>query len=384
MHILVAPDKFRGSLEAEEVCRAAREGILLAHPAAEVTTVPLADGGEGTTTVLTQNAGGRLVTVQVSDPLGRPISAEYGLSADSTTAYMEMAAASGLRLLAPQEYNPLLTSTYGTGELIKDALNRGVSTIILGIGGSATTDGGIGMAAALGYIFLNGTGKVLPPVGKSMEAIASIDTSRVDPLLRQVSIVVACDVTNPLYGEKGAACIYGPQKGANPQMVQQLDAGLRNLAQVATSTFGKDVSSTPGAGAAGGVGAGALWFLNATLREGVQIVMEQTRLAEQVEKADLVITGEGKVDHQTLSGKLVKGLADLCQEKEVPLAVVCGTLLISPEEAREAGIAYAVSILNRPQRLQEAQSEAYVRVREATFHLVRLFYLGRKSGRSLH
>ena len=372
MHILVAPDKFRGSLEAEEVCRAAREGILLAHPSAEVTTVPLADGGEGTTAVLTQNAGGTLVSLQVSDPLGRPISAEYGISADGTTAYMEMAAASGLRLLSPQEYNPLLTTTYGTGELIKDAIERGVGTILLGIGGSATTDGGIGMA-----------GKVLPPVGQSMGAVASIDTTGVDPRLRQVSIVVACDVTNPLYGEQGAAYIYGPQKGANPRMVQQLDAGLRNLARVAASTFGRDVSATPGAGAAGGVGAGALWFLNATLREGVQIVMEQTRLAEWVEKVDLVITGEGKVDHQTLSGKLVKGLADLCREKEVPLAVVCGTLLISPEEAREAGIAYAVSILNRPQRLQEAQSEAYERVREATFHLVRLFYSGRKSGRSL-
>lgn len=239
------------------------------------------------------------------------------------------------------------------------------------------------MAAALGYTFLDEAGKVLPPVGQSMGAVASIDATGVDPRLRQVSIVVACDVINPLYGEQGAAYIYGPQKGANPRMVQQMDAGLRNLARIATSTFGKDVSVTPGAGAAGGVGAGALWFLNATLREGVQIVMEQTRLAEQVEKADLVITGEGKVDHQTLSGKLVKGLADLCREKEVPLAVVCGTLLISPEEAREAGIAYAVSILNRPQRLQEAQSETYERVREATFHLVRLFYSGRNSGRSL-
>ncbi|GAB3172154.1 glycerate kinase [Telluribacter humicola] len=380
MHILIAPDKFRGSLEAEEVCQAAKEGILLAYPEAEVTTVPMADGGEGTTSVLTRNAGGTLVAAQVSDPLGRSISAEYGISADGATAYLEMASASGLRLLAPQEYNPLHTTTYGTGELLRHALDRGVRTIILGIGGSATTDGGIGMAAALGYKFLDGAGAVLPPIGNSMSAIASIDSSEVDTRLRQVSVVVACDVTNPLYGERGAAYIYGPQKGADEAMVRQLDAGLRNLAQVAATTFEEDISQMPGAGAAGGVGAGALWFLNAKLREGVRIVMEQTRLAEKIEQADLVITGEGKVDQQTLSGKLVKGLADLCQEKQVPLAVVCGTLLISPAEAQEAGITYAVSVLNRPQSLEAAQSVAFERVREATFHLVRLFYSGMKRG----
>ncbi|HEV7348708.1 glycerate kinase [Telluribacter sp.] len=380
MNILIAPDKFRGSLEAIEVCQAAREGILLAFPTATVLTVPLADGGEGTTAILTQQVGGTLVTVPVSDPLGRPIRAEYGISSDGSTAYLEMAAASGLRLLEPQEYNPLQTSTYGTGELIKHAMERGVRTIILGIGGSATTDGGIGMAAALGYRFLDTEGAEVFPNGEALTKLDRIDTSGVDSRLSEVNIIIACDVTNPLYGEQGAAYIYGPQKGADERMVALLDSGLRRLARVATSTFGRDVSEVPGAGAAGGVGAGALWFLSATLREGVQIVIEQTRLEDLIQTADLVITGEGKVDQQTLSGKLVKGLADLCRQKEVPLAVVCGTLLISPEEIQQAGITCALSVLNRPMSLDQAQAEAYQRVREATFQLVRLFYSGRRSG----
>lgn len=350
------------------------EGVRLAYPHAEIISVPLADGGEGTTRILTEQSKGKFITAVVHDPLGRFIEAEYGLSGDGNTAFIEMAAASGLNLLKPEERNPLLTNTYGTGELILHAINAGVKKIILGIGGSATTEAGIGMASALGFKFLDENGEEIFANGENLSSIKSIKIEGVNPLLRSVEFIVACDVTNPLYGESGAAYIYGPQKGADNNMVVQLDNGLKNIAKVASETFGDDISNNPGAGAAGGLGAGALWFLNAELREGVSIVMEQTNIAEHIQKADLVITGEGKVDEQTLQGKVVKGLADLCQKNNVPLAVVCGTLMITPEEAENAGITYAVSVLNRPMNLQQAETEAYSLVRDATFHLVRLFF----------
>lgn len=377
MNILVAPDKFRGSLEAIDVCRAIEAGILLAYPDANVTTIPLADGGEGTAQILTRQARGKTIRIEVSDPFGRSITASYGLSGDGQTAYIEMAAASGLALLSQEERNPLLTSTYGTGQLIKDALDRGVQQIILGIGGSATTDGGMGMAEALGYHFYDKNNVQLPAKGESMHEVARIDETEKDRRLNAVSITVACDVTNPLYGPNGAAHIYGPQKGADPEMVELLDDGLRNLSEIASKTFEKDISNHPGAGAAGGLGAGCLWFLNAVLKDGVSIVIEQTHIAERIKDADLVITGEGKVDEQTLAGKVVKGLADFCSINQVPLAVVCGTLQITPEQVRDAGITYAVSVLNRPMDLHQAQADAFELVKDATFHLVRLFFSNR-------
>jgi len=378
VYILVAPDKFRGSLEASEVCRSVEEGIRLAYPDAEIISIPLADGGEGTTRILTEQSNGHFVTVLVHDPLGRVIEAEYGLSEDKSTAFIEMAAASGLALLQYEERNPLITSTFGTGELILHALNSGVEKIILGIGGSATTDAGTGMASALGFQFFDENKKLIQPCGINLEQIRFVDSQQSDSRLKQIKFVVACDVTNPLYGESGAAYIYGPQKGANPVMVSRLDKGLRNFSEVVSQTFDKDISNHPGTGAAGGLGAGSIWFLNAELREGVSIVMEQTNIAQHIKKADLVITGEGKVDEQTLQGKVVKGLADLCQQNNVPLAVVCGTLMITPEESVKAGITYAVSALNRPMNLQQAEAEAFSLVRDATFHLVRLFFSNNK------
>ncbi|WP_439556255.1 glycerate kinase [Dyadobacter sp.] len=379
MNILVAPDKFRGSLEADEVCNAVRAGILLAYPNANVTTVPLADGGEGTAQILTKQAGGTQIEVKVSDPLGREITASYGLSADSKVAFIEMAAASGLKLLSEKDRNPLLTTTFGTGELILDALNRGVEKIILGIGGSATTDGGNGLAAALGFRFFDQNSNMLGVNGGSLSLIDRIEIDNVDPRLNNVSIVVACDVSNPLFGTNGAAYVYGPQKGATAEMVEMLDQGLRNLASVATRIFGQDYSEVPGAGAAGGVGAGCMWFLNAELKDGVSIVIEQSNIVGLIKQADLVITGEGKIDEQTLSGKVVKGLADFCQQYQVPLAAVCGTLQITPEQTRDAGITYAVSVLDRPMNLHVAQNEAFRLVRDATFQLVRLFFAKTRS-----
>lgn len=374
MRILIAPDKFRGSLEASEVCRAVEEGVKLAYPEALVQEIPLADGGEGTTEILTRYSKGRIIYVQTQDPLGRMMEAAYGLSADGNTAFIEMASASGLNLLRSEEHNPMLTSTYGTGLMLLDAIRNGALNIILGIGGSATTDGGIGMAAALGYRFLDENGEELTPIGGSLIKVKAIDTSQVVHEIQGVNVTVACDVTNELYGRNGAAYVYGPQKGATQQMVDLLDAGLMNLSKVATNTFGRDVSIVPGSGAAGGLGAGCLWFLNAQLKEGVGIVMEQTKVEEAIQISDLVITGEGKVDEQTLSGKVVKGLAELCQKHNTPLAVVCGTLLISPEDIKQAGITYAVSVINKPMSLEEAQFNAFRLVKEATFNLVRLFF----------
>ncbi len=372
MNILIAPDKFRGSLDAEEVCNAAEKGVLLALPGATIIKAPLADGGEGTAQILTRNTGGRFVQTIVTDPIGRRIPATYGVSGDGTTAYIEMSAASGLSLLKKEEQNPLATSTAGTGELIAHALESGVTTIVLGIGGSATNDAGTGMARALGFRFLDKNGLEIVPVGGNLGEISAIQGDNAHPKLKKSRILVACDVTNPLFGPNGAAFVYAPQKGADDAMVLHLDSGLRSLAKTASGHFGTDVSEKPGAGAAGGLGAGAIWFLGAELHEGIKIVMDQLGIPEKIRGMNLVITGEGKADAQTLSGKVVKGLAELCRESGVPLALVCGTLAITPEEAREAGITYAASVLNRPMDLDTAQSEASERITETVFYLVRL------------
>jgi len=361
-------------LEADEVCAAMAAGVRLAFPAATVISIPLADGGEGFAKALTLNAGGDFVSVLVQDPLGRSIQATYGLSADSRTAFVEMAAASGLALLSESERDPILTSSYGTGQLIADALARGVKSIILGIGGSATNDGGTGLAAALGFRFLDKNKKEIMPKGGNLSDIQFIDSSHVHPKLATTKITVACDVTNPLFGGSGAAYIYGPQKGASPEQVEFLDEGLRHLAKIAAENFGRDVSQIPGAGAAGGVGAGALWFLNATLESGAAIVFAQTQLEKHIRDADLVITGEGKMDQQTLSGKLVLGVSDMCARYKVPVVAVCGTLALTPEQLKATSITCAVSVIDRPLSLAEAQKEAFALVQQATFNLVRLFF----------
>ena len=349
-------------------------GVLLAFPEAEVVSVPLADGGEGFAKALTLNSSGEFISRLVQDPLGRSITATYGLSADGRTAFIEMAAASGLAFLHDTERDPTVTSSYGTGQLIANAMDRGVSEVVLGIGGSATNDGGAGMAAALGFRFLDEHENEIFPSGGTLAKIQSIDASSAHPKLPATKITVACDVTNPLYGENGAAFIYGPQKGASRQQVELLDNGLRHLAQIATKTFGRDISQTPGAGAAGGVGAGALWFLNASLESGAAIVFEQTQLENQIRNADLVITGEGKMDRQTLSGKLVMGVADMSAQHNVPVAAVCGTLALSAEEIKDSNITFAVSVIDRPLSLEEAQRNAFSLVRQTTFNLVRLFF----------
>ncbi|RAJ95592.1 glycerate kinase [Larkinella arboricola] len=371
MKILLAPDKFKGSLTARQVCDAMTEGIRLAYPQANVIAFPMADGGEGTAEVLTLATGGEWITVPVLDPLGRSIEASYGISSDRQTAFIEMSQASGLRLLQRHDYNPLKANTFGTGQLILDAFKQGVSHLVLGIGGSATNDGGTGMAAALGWQFLNDQGKPLIPCGGNLTQI-----SRILPPVQPVhlTIDVACDVTNPLVGPNGAAAIYGPQKGASVEDIAILDEGLRHLADLIADQFGVALAEIPGAGAAGGMGAGALFFLNASLKEGVNVVIEQTRFADHLPGADLVLTGEGKIDNQTLQGKLISGIACQTRRSGIPAIALCGTLEANPAEITTLGLTAAFSVLTHPQSLDEALDTAYQAVRQTTFSLIRLFY----------
>ena len=368
MKIILAPDKFRGSLTAAEVCAAMREGIRQVIPGAEIISIPMADGGEGTAEILTLNAGGQMQTVEVLDPLGRAIKAVFGLA--NQTAYVETAAASGLRLLKKEEYNPLKASTRGTGQLIKTAIEKGAKYLILGIGGSATTDAGIGMAAALGWRFLDINQQEIVANGENLSRIEQIIPPETGT--PPVQIEVACDVNAPLFGPNGAAYVYAPQKGATLKMVKQLDDGLRHLAHIIERDFGRNLAQTPGAGAAGGLGFGAMFFLNATLKEGVKMVMEQTHFAEHLQDANLVLTGEGKMDEQTLQGKLIAGIARSANAQNIPVIALCGALLLSPPEIKQLGLSYATSILPRPMTLNEAMSYAHIGVRDSTALVVRL------------
>lgn len=373
MKILLAPDKFRGSLEAPQVCQAMAEGIAMVSSDIEVVSLPMADGGEGTLDLLLWYSNGKKHTAKVRDPLGRIIEAEYGISADGKTAFIEMATASGLRLLNTEERNPLITSTLGTGELINAAIEAGVEHIILGIGGSATNDAGIGMAHALGWRFLDISGEDLVPTGENLLKIEKIVEPKV-PNYNKIRTVVACDVTNPLFGENGAAYIYAPQKGANKEAVQTLDKGLENIANIIKRDFGNDFAQIAGTGAAGGLGFGAMFFLDAQLQEGVKLLMDFCNFNQHLKDVQLIITGEGKIDGQTLQGKLIKGISDQAIKSNIPIAAICGTLDVTPFELQEMGINYASSILNRPMSLDEALKYGYEGVRNATFYLVNLLH----------
>lgn len=372
MNIVIAADKFKGSLDSFQVCDAVARGLQQASPKFNITKLPLSDGGDGLAGVMAFYTGAKKVFTTVCDPLFRPVPAHYLLSADGSTAIIEMAQASGLLLLQPPEYNPLGTTTYGTGELIRAALRQGVSKIILGIGGSATNDCGIGMAAALGYRFLDAQGQVLKPVGESLAAIQTIDES--DRIaFSAVSFEVACDVTNYLTGERGAAATYAPQKGATPQMVEQLEAGALHFAAVVKQQFGVDLNSMESGGAAGGMGAGCALFLDATLRRGVELVLYHSGAERHIKAADMVITGEGKIDAQSLQGKVVHGVAALCKKANKPLLALCGTLDVSIETLHAVGVTAAFSILPKPMLLEEALAQAEPLLEQAAFNLGNFF-----------
>lgn len=380
MKILIATDSFKDALSALEVCQAIEQGVKLADATIETILFPLADGGEGTSEILTYHTGGNRHTVQVHDPLFRPIQAGYGISADGTTAFIEMAQAAGLQLLQSAERNPLKTSTYGVGELIKDAIQKGVQQIILGIGGSATNDAGIGMAGALGYEFgkdavdardaINSV-DIRDLVGENLvKILAIIDTSA----YWHISTSVLCDVDNPLFGPQGAAYVYARQKGATEEAIQQLDTGLQHFAHVLQQHFGRDFSNIPGAGAAGGMGAGAMAFLNATLKPGIQTVLELTGFEKKLPDIDLILTGEGKIDHQTQHGKLIKGITEKANPLGIPVIALCGTLSANPKEIQALGLQAAFSILNRPLSLAEALSETAILLEETAFNIIKIIH----------
>ena len=296
MRIIVAPDSYKGSVSALAVAEAMERGVVKVFPYAEVLKIPIADGGEGTVEALVAATGGQMIRQDVQGPLGTSLQSYWGMLGDGETAVIEMAAASGLPLLSKEQRDPRITSTYGTGQLIKAALDKGVKKIIIGIGGSATNDGGTGMAKALGARFFDSSGKELREGGAALADLASIDLSGFDRRVAQVEMLVACDVDNPLCGTRGASAVYGPQKGATPAMVQELDAALARFAAVAQESTGKDVADHAGAGAAGGLGAGLLFFTPAKLRPGVEIVLETMGFTELVSQAAFVITGEGRTD----------------------------------------------------------------------------------------
>ncbi len=355
MKIVLAPDSFKGCLPAAEVCRAMHQGIAGADSAIEVVEVPLADGGEGTVDALVHATGGRFVTATVEGPLGDPVEAQFGILGDGRTAVIEMAAASGLPLVPEERRDSTRTTTYGTGQLIRAALDAGCQRLIIGIGGSATTDGGAGMAQALGVRMLDGQSQPIPRVsGGSLKTIASIDVSNRDPRLHQCAVQIACDVDNPLLGPNGAARVYAPQKGATPEQVEQLEAGLAHYADLLARDLGKSVGDVPGAGAAGGLGAGLLAFGNATLESGVELVLDVVRLAEKATGADLIITGEGKLDMQTRFGKTPTGALRVGQELGIPVIAIAGTVGADGGQPVEHGFTAVFSCLRAPMSLADA------------------------------
>ena len=361
--IVVAPDKFKGSLSGIEFCDAVERGIKKQIENVTIVKLPLADGGDGTVDALKFYTGGKLIAAEVHDPLLRPIQARYLYAENEMLAFIEMAEASGIRLLKNDELNPLETSTYGTGELILDAINRGAKHILLGIGGSSTNDAGMGMANALGFRFFDAENNLLEGRGKDLNRLTTIDTSMVNTELRNIKFEVACDVDNPLFGPKGAAPVYAPQKGATKRVVEELDAGLRNFNEKVETQFGKNLQNIAGAGAAGGLGAGCVLFLNAELKSGTELIKSIANFDEQVKDADWIVTGEGKFDEQTFSGKVIKGVLDSRTNQQ--LAVFCGLSELTAEQIAAHKIDYLAEIIQQASGVEDSIKNAGKYLEEA-------------------
>lgn len=381
LRILICPNAYKGSLTSSLAALAIREGLLLSLPDAEIVTIPLADGGDGTLETLVEATGGTFHTATVRDPLGRPISARWGRLGgnQSDTAMIEMAEASGLRLLNQEEYDPRVTTTLGTGDLINEALKAGCTRLLIGIGGSATNDGGAGMARALGAKFRDKDGRELPEGGAALIALKEIDRQDF-AVSSTVPVTVACDVDNPLCGAEGASAIYGPQKGATPQMVSQLDTALAHYAEILEKTVGRSVRDLPGAGAAGGLGAGLLAFCNAELKSGIDMVMEACGFEEALKHCDLVITGEGRLDGQTGRGKVISGVIRKAKASGVPVFALAGSVARNTESLlRPDGLTAAFGLMQEPMPIEEAMRDGYSLLREAAERLGTVLAIGRES-----
>ncbi len=358
MKVVIAPDSFKESLSAVEAAEQISAGFRVVFPDAELISLPIADGGEGTVEAMIASTGGSRIEVDVTGPLGVPVPAFYGITGDGKTAVIEMAAASGLVLVPQGRRNPLVTTTYGTGELLLHALDQGIRHFIIGIGGSATNDAGAGMLQALGVRLLDDGGQPIGHGGGELARLADIDISALDPRLRESEIEVACDVDNPLLGAEGASAIFGPQKGADAQTVAVLERNLSHFSGLVKRDLDKDIATLPGGGAAGGLGAALSAFLNAQLRSGIAIVLQAVGLEIQLSGADLVITGEGRIDGQSFHGKAPVGVARIAAGKGVPVIAVTGTFGQGYEDAFENSIDALFSISPGPQRLEEALEQS--------------------------
>lgn len=370
MKVLIAPDKFRGSLSAHQVSDAIEAGILNFLPQTQVIKLPLADGGDGSLQVLEAPLELQKKFVKVKDPLFREIEIYYGLK--ENTAFIEMASASGVQLLKKHERNPMLTSTYGTGQLIRDAVENAAKEILLFLGGSATNDCGMGVASALGYLFRDVRGKLLQPIGKNLSKVAMIDTQGVIDLSK-VKITALTDVWNPLYGENGAAHIFAAQKGASESEINELDQGLKNFSKVIKNDLGIDVSNIPGGGAAGGLGAGAIAFCNAKINGGINIILDWLDIDSKIAESDLVITGEGLFDRQTLEGKVVKGVMDRCEKLKKPLGIICGNCTLKETELEKIYYTIIKKIQSGNVTKKEAMGDAYKYLVERSGELIKEF-----------
>lgn len=357
MKILIAPDSFKESLTALEVANNIEKGILRVCPNCEILKEPMADGGEGTVETLVKSTEGQIIKRKVSGPLGEEVEACFGLLGNGNTAIIEMAEASGINLISEKERNPLNTTTYGTGELISYALDYNIKKLIIGIGGSATNDAGVGMAQALGVKFLDKNNNNISFGGKELNKIETIDMTNLDPRLKNIEIEVACDVNNPLYGPNGAAFVYGTQKGANQKTIELLDKKLEYFNKKIKNIFDIDLQSIPGSGAAGGLGAGLFVFLNAQLKPGVEIILNAVNLNSKLDGVDLVITGEGKLDSQSIHGKTPIGVARISKKKTIPVIAIAGTLGDGVEEVLNHGIDSYFSIINKPATFEQIKKQ---------------------------
>lgn len=365
MKVVVAIDSLKGSLSSMEAGYAAREGILAAHKDAEVIVKPLADGGEGTTDSLIEGLGGIPIDLTVTGPLGTPVSCCYGYLKESKTAIMEMASAAGITLVPDTEKDPLRATTFGVGEMIQDAVERGCKNFIIGIGGSATNDGGLGMLKALGYSFLDANGQDVGEGAQALSKITRLDTAYVDPRLASCRFQIACDVNNPLCGPNGATYIYGPQKGVTAELLEPLDTAMKHFADITSQTLGRDFSLADGAGAAGGMGFAFLSYLNATLTPGIELILDAIALEEEIKDADIVITGEGRLDHQTAMGKAPIGVAKLAKKYHARVLAFAGSVTPDARACNDAGIDAFFPIVRGVTTLDEAMDPAQARANMA-------------------
>ena len=368
MHFVVAPDKFKGSLTSFQVCDNIKAGILTAVPQATVQCFPMADGGDGFSEVMQFYLGSQTISIETVDPLHRPLRASYQWSESSKTAIVELASASGLQLLQPVEQNPLKTSTYGTGLMVQAAIKKGAKKIILGLGGSATNDGGLGILKALGFQILNKS-IALEPTGEQLSHISHLLAPE---MLPDVEFTIACDVQNVLFGQSGAAYVYAPQKGASKVVVEQLDNGLRNLHRVLLLQTGKNVAVIPGTGAAGGIAAPLIAFFGARLQSGINMVLQSSKLSQHIKPGTVVFTGEGKMDEQTGQGKVVGSIAALAKSRQAIAIALCGSLQLPPAAIHQLGLQYATSICNGPLTLDDAVNDAPVLLQHTTANVCSL------------